>query len=290
MPSPAMTQRQRLDAAFALQPVDRLPTLGGWIADPAKVWQLTGASEDEYWSDPIPISIEAYRRLGVDGLLDVNVPSERGGYTLVTKTDLAERARYAGPEAIVQQVERLPSPQQVVAQFDEDAVFAQRVSEMNRMQTLCGADLYWCPARWEVIPNFEWFRVYGYENYLLALAMYPDHIVRLYRHSAAEASCQAKVVARMVQAGLHPRAMLCGQDICANQGPLVSPEFLREHYFPLVKEAMGPLRDAARSSSGTVMVMFVPSWTTSWIWALVVCRAFSRNVAFGWRRLLSDEL
>ena len=237
-----MTKRERLAAAFSLQAVDRPPALGGWIADPAKILALTGVSEEQYWDDPIPISIEAYRRLDLDGLVDVNVPSERGGYTLVTMTDMAARAEYEGPQAIAADVEKLPSPEQVVAEFDEQAAYEEAVAEFDRRQRLCGESLCWCPARWEVIPNFEWFRVYGYENYLLAIGLYPDHIVRLYEHSAAVARGNAQVVARMIRDGLHPRAMLCGMDICGQRGPMVAPEFLREHYFPLVKQAIEPLR------------------------------------------------
>lgn len=238
-----MSSRQRLDAAFALQPVDRPPALGGWIADPAKVMALTGATEDEYWANPVPISVDAYRTLGLDGLLDVNVPSERGGYTLVTEAHIEERRRYRGPETVVEEIERLADPQEVIARFDEEDDYKNLRAEMDRMQRLCGPDMYWCPARWEVIPNFEWYRTYGYENYLLAVGLYPEHIVRLFEHSAALAGCKARVVARMVREGLHPRAMLCGQDICGNAGPMVSPAFLRERYFPLVKEAIRPLRE-----------------------------------------------
>lgn len=238
---PATPQQQRVDAAFDLLSPDRTPMLGGWIADPDKIRALTGATEDEYWDNPLPISIEAYRRLGLDGLVDVNIPSERGGYTLVTHGDLENRARYESPEDIVDEVEALPAPEQVRAEFDEAREYAKVLADMHRMQALCGEDLYWCPARWEVIPNFEWYRTYGYENYLLAMAMYPQAIVNLFEHSAALAECRARVIARLVEEGRHPRAMLCGMDICSQRGPLVSPGFLREHYFPLVRRSVAPL-------------------------------------------------
>ncbi len=236
-------EKKHLDAAFNLLPVDRPPALGGWIADPEKVMAITGASEDQYWANPLEVSVRAYQALGLDGILDVNVPSERGGYTLVTQTDMEIRSEYT-PESVVEEIEQLPSPEEVVASFDEEAAFQQKCAEMARMQTLCGPRLYWCPARWEVIPNFEWYRVYGYETYLMAICLYPDHIRRLFRHSAAVASCQARVVARMVREGVQPRAMLCGMDICGQNGPLVDPGFLREEYFPFVKEAIRPLREA----------------------------------------------
>lgn len=237
-------QKGRLDAAFSLQPVDRTPMLGGWIADPAKILELTGTSEERYWSDPVPVSIEAYRRLGLDGLLDVNVPSERGGYTLVTHKDIEERARYKTPEDVVVEIDRLPSPEEVQQRFDEQDVYDRALARMEHMQELCGSDLYWCPARWEVIPNFEWYRIYGYEPYLIAIAAYPDQIARLYEHAAAAAACNARVIARLVRENRHPRAMLCGMDICSQRGPLVDPGFLRERYWPLVRDAVKPLRQA----------------------------------------------
>lgn len=236
-------EKRRLDAAFNLEPVDRPPALGGWIADPAKIVALTGCTEDEYWERPVEWSIKAYQALELDGILDVNVPSDRGGYTLVTERDMHARAQY-DPDVVAAEIDALPSPDEVVARFDEEAEYQRRKAEMERMQGLCGDRMYWCPARWEVVPNFEWYRVYGYETYLLTLCMFPDHIRRLYAHAAAEAGCKAKVVARMVREGIHPRAMLCGQDICGKNGPLVDPDFLREEYFPLVKQAIGPLREA----------------------------------------------
>lgn len=239
-----MTKEERLAAAFDLLPVDRPPALGGWIADPAKILALTGVSEGEYWDNPIPISIQAYQQLNLDGLLDVNVPSERGGYTLCTKEDMADRERHGSPEDFAADAEALPSPEEVLEAFDEEAVYEEKVAELDRVQAMCGPGLCWCPARWEVIPNFEWYRVYGYETYLLAIHMYPDHVIRMYRHSAAEAACQARVVARMLREGLHPKGMLAGMDICGQTGPIVDPGFLREHYFPLVKEAIVPIREA----------------------------------------------
>ena len=214
-----------------------------WIADPAKVAALTDTSVDDYWDHPVELGVRAYQRLGLDGILDVNVPSERGGYTLVTKHDMEERAEYT-PERVAELADALPEPDEVIATFDEQAAYDSLCNDMARMQALCGDALYWCPARWEVIPNFEWYREYGYETYLLAICMYPDQVRRLYVHSAVQALCKARVIARMVAEGIHPQAMLCGMDICGQNGPLVAPEFLREQYFPLVRTAIQPLRDA----------------------------------------------
>ena len=49
--------------------------------------------------------------------------------------------------------------------------------------------------------------------------------------------------ARAIRDGLHPRALLTGEDICSQQGPMVSPKFLRREYFPLLEYVWEPLRD-----------------------------------------------
>ena len=38
--------------------------------------------------------------------------------------------------------------------------------------------------------------------------------------------------------------MFCGEDVCNNKGPMVSPTFLRKHYFPTVQMIIEPLVDA----------------------------------------------
>ena len=149
--------KKRLEDAFHLRKPDRTPTMGGWIADPHKIMALTGATEDQYWENPIIFSIAAYKALGLDGLLDINVPTERGGYTLCTQHDMQERAQWKSPEDILDEIDRLPSPGMTRSTFNEEAVHLEKKNEILKMQELCGSDIYWCPARWEIIPDFEWF-------------------------------------------------------------------------------------------------------------------------------------
>ena len=47
--------------------------------------------------------------------------------------------------------------------------------------------------------------------------------------------------ARAIREGKHPKAILSGEDICTQRGPMVSPEFLRRVYFPLIEYALEPL-------------------------------------------------
>jgi uroporphyrinogen decarboxylase len=66
----------------------------------------------------------------------------------------------------------------------------------------------------------------------------------LIRISAEKARQRSTLHARAMQDGLVLRAMLTGEDLCSQQGPMASPEFLRREYFPLLEYSLEPLLEA----------------------------------------------
>lgn len=235
-----MDKARRLRATFDLKTPDRTPTLGGWIAAPSHITALSGRSEEEYWADPFGVSLDAYRRLDVDGLVGVFIPAARGAYRCVTHETLLERARYTSPEQVVEEINALPEPEQIEDQFDEEKAYATLTYELGERQQLCG-NIVWCPADWEVIPRALWFGRFGYESYFTALALYPERVRKIIEVSAVEGRCRAQLIARAIREGKHPRALLTGEDICSQRGPMVSPAFLERVYFPLLRYALEPL-------------------------------------------------
>jgi uroporphyrinogen decarboxylase len=79
---------------------------------------------------------------------------------------------------------------------------------------------------------------------MLILALYPDQNRKLIQYSATRSRQHATLRARAICDGICPRALLTGPDICSQQGPLVSPDYLRREYWPLVEYAHQPLHDA----------------------------------------------
>ena len=65
-----MTHQQRLEAAFSLKTPDRTPVLGGWIACPEHIMEITGTTEDEYWDDPIVQRFEDMHLTSMEALND----------------------------------------------------------------------------------------------------------------------------------------------------------------------------------------------------------------------------
>jgi uroporphyrinogen decarboxylase-like protein len=237
-----MDKLARLKKAFDLEMPDRPPILGGWLAAPEHIQVLTGCSDDDYWSDPFHWGLEAERVLGSDGVIGIFTPIARGGYRCVDGQVLERRAAYT-VEGVLDEIEAMPDPEQIEAEFDLESAYADLAAELRARQAQCG-DMLWCPADWSMIPKALWYHEYGHETALTTLALYPDRYKKLIRVSAVRARQHAILRARAIREGIHPRAILTGEDLCAQKGPMVSPDFLRREYFPLLEWALEPMVEA----------------------------------------------
>jgi hypothetical protein len=180
--------------------------------------------------------------LGSDGVVTVFVPVARGAYRCVDHEVLERRAQYT-LEGMLQEIEALPDPAEIEASFDEEAIYPAFAEELQARQAQCG-ELLWCPADWSLIPQALWYSRFGYENALAALALYPERCLKLIEVAAVQGRQRAVLRARAIREGIHPRAILTGEDICTQRGPMVSPEFLRREYFPRLEYVWEPLLNA----------------------------------------------
>jgi hypothetical protein len=235
-------QQERLLKTFDLERPDRPPILGGWLAAPEHVMALTGCSEDEYWEDPFHWGMKAEHVLGSDGAITIFTPVRRGAYRCVDHDVLEQRAAYT-IESALEEIEALPTPEQIEAEWDEDAAYAEFAADFKAKQSAAG-DILWCPADWGMIPNALWYARFGYEIALMLPPLYPDHHDKLLQVSARRGRHRAILHARALREGIQPCAILTGEDICSQQGPMISPEFLREKYFPLVEWVFEPFIEA----------------------------------------------
>jgi hypothetical protein len=234
-----MEKADRLAKAFYLELPDRPPILGGWLAAPEHIQKLTGCSEDEYWSDSFYWGLTAERALGSDGVIGIVEPVSRGDFRIIDGQVLEERAAYT-VESVLAEIELLPDPQEMEESFDPESEYRQFVAEYEAKQALCG-DMLWCPADWAIIPKALWYHEFGYESALMTLALYSDRYRKLIRYKALRGRQRATLIARAIHEGIHPRAILTGEDLCSQRGPMVSPDYLRREYFPLLEYALEPL-------------------------------------------------
>jgi hypothetical protein len=234
-----MDKHTRLQIAFNLGLPDRPPILGGWLAAPQHICTLAGCSPDEYWADTFYWGLQAERTLGSDGIIDIFEPIARGAYRIVDRQVLENRAAYT-IESVLEEIDALPDPVDLEASFDDDRAYADYLDEFNSKQSLCG-DLLWCPADWRIIPKALWYDRFGYESALTTLAIHPDRYRKLIQVSAVKGHQRASLIARAIRAGIHPTAILTGEDLCSQNGSIASPDFLRREYFPLVQYTLEPL-------------------------------------------------
>jgi len=235
-----MTKRERLETVFAGGEPDRTPILGGWIACPDNICAVTGASLDEYWADPTNVSVRAYQELGTDGLIGLFVPRAPEDFRCVDIESYAHARKDESLEDALARIDAMPTPEQIENDFNFDEVYEAFRNELIRMQDVCD-DMVWMPASWGSGARISWYGDLGYENFFVIVAGYPDRARKLMEVGGANGRCQSRQIARAVEEGLFPKAVLLGEDICTQRGPMVSPDFMEKHYAPELRRGLAPL-------------------------------------------------
>lgn len=235
-----LSSRERLLRVFAGRDPDRTPILGGWIACPEHICLLAGRALGEYWTDPVGVSIEAYQALGMDGLIDVFVPKSSQDFRCVDAATYLHARPDLGLGEALARIDAMPTGPEVEARFDLEESYATFRHDLVAMQARCG-DMVWMPAQWSAGAKVTWYSEFGYENFFVIVGAYLEQARKLMEVGGAQGRCQSKLVARAVREGLYPPALLLGEDICSQQGPMISPSFMERHYAPALRHGLQPL-------------------------------------------------
>ncbi len=258
----AMNSRERIRATLRGEAADRMPLLGGFLVAQRHYCELAGASDSEFDVDPEGVGIRAYRQLGIDGLLLLRLPpgeEEHFTYRAMSKQDfLSYQARFRSPEDVRDWVLELPSPRDHLRAFPIGDWKDRFIADFEEMQDRLG-DIVWMPSQWDVVhPTFEWFNHFGYENYMLFLISYPEVADKLF---GAEVETQRAISAALVDTYRRLDAiplLHVGTDICGRDGPVISPAFLRQYYFPHVRRCLEPLAEAGFATVWHADGQFMP--------------------------------
>lgn len=233
-----MTGYERVLRTLQFEPSDCIPTYGGWINSAAFFEYVTGKN---FWEEPLGVACEAYRKLNVDMVFQYfSLPtSEKEWCRPGVMDELAQQSRYTTPEDVVAYVESLGNPEAIAAEYNFDQQVKSQLRSYQDLQDRLGGGIFCMPSGG--CPRFTWFTKFGYDNYLMALALYPEVMKRLFEYSAEVWRLRNLVLAELTRQGLVPPFFFQGQDICANQGPMISPGILRSIYFPSLKYCLEPL-------------------------------------------------
>jgi len=228
-------------ATLMREKVDRPCINSCWMTSSSYMSKVAGR---DYWSDREGVFFEYLHQCGINLVPQWYFPGEeqrnieRGHMAHEHLPGGTERIR--GPEDILRAVDDLPPDSAVEREYDIEAA-ARRYAETlrARIDRTKGETLF---IDWFGQADFMGgYNRWGYENYLIAILDYPEAMRRFYHHTALRGRLfnQAIVHARE-KYGIAP-FVYSGQDICTGRGPIVSPQILRDIYFPELKWAMQPL-------------------------------------------------
>ena len=239
-----MTGSEIALATLRREPVDQPCINYSWMTSASYMSRVVGR---DYWSDREGVFFDYLDRCAINFVPQWYFPDQ--AQRNIELGHLAHEPKpggsleMSGPEDVVRWIDRLPDDAEVEAGFDisqaaKDYAEAlwQRIDRTDGRVLFIGAygqaDFMGGYTRW------------GYENYLIALYDYPEALRRYYHHSALKSRLHNDaIVLACRKYGIAP-FVYTGQDICTSKGPIVSPELLREFYFPELKWCVEPLCDA----------------------------------------------
>ena len=158
----------------------------------------------------------------------------------------AENTPCESPEDLCHQIAMLPYADTLERDFDLEQQADAYARKILMLRALSRGEILFVEGFGQADFMGGYTR-WGYVNYLLALALYPEQIKRYYDYSGEQARLLNLAIARAVEKHKLAPFVYGGQDICFNDGPIISVKALEELYFPALERAVQPLHDAGIS-------------------------------------------
>jgi len=249
-------KRERLLHAIEFRPADRLP-VQGWDGTIAAIQRITG--RQDYLTHPKEVFAQAMKAWDVDVLLQFVLPDRqdlrcgpraevmvRDGLLSVVHDWMGAwkqaHGAWQSPENFRDFCESLPPAAEAKRFVDADNTF-QRWLELDAWGEFL-KPIVWVPGHLCGTVGWMWYGDVGYENYLMAHVLYPGAVERLFAFLGEEGRLRNIAIARAIREHNLIPLVYSGEDICGNDGPMASPQLLRDLYFPHLKRAVAPLIDA----------------------------------------------
>ena len=146
------------------------------------------------------------------------------------------------PEDVRDRIESLPDPDTLESNFDVEAYAEGCARNILNLRDMARGEILFISGfgQADFMGGYGW----GYENYLGALALYPEHLERYFAYTGEQGRLANISIARAIKKYNLAPFVYGGQDICYNDGPLCSVEMLDKLYFPNLAKAVEPLHQA----------------------------------------------
>ena len=250
--------RMALDC-IAMRPASGIPT---WMLNDMQ-WshldELSGNLPGGYEQDPVHVYRDFQLAAGVC-FIDQWIPNnpltmrDRGyenkdrGATTGAHDIICDGMLIDSPEAAVEHMETFLFPQwenwghELETNIENE--IRRRIAGEIEVQQLFGTNMLKGPyGRFFSFPGFL-YGIYGYANYFMAYALYPEVIERGFKIHADAASVYNRIAARAIVEGDLPRLLRLDHDMADSRGMLVDVKTLDRIWFPHFYRAIQPFLDA----------------------------------------------
>ena len=256
------------NALLALDTIHQKPTRGipSWLILPMEhriLDQLAGVPEGTYKRRPIETYLCMQKNIGtcmIDQWIPDN-PLSMGNHGYESETN---KTATTGQEQIVRDGIVIDSPEAAVAHLEQKVFpqLRQDIETWNRdaggmgknqcqqilfdeetTQLLLGPAILKVPYGCASFPCLR-YTLYGYENYFMAYALYPEVIERDFALQAELATHENRAVARAYAEGGLPPLLRLDHDMADSRGTLVDIKSLDKIWFPHFVRSIKPMLDA----------------------------------------------
>ena len=249
-----MTENAQLALDTVLQrPTRGVPTGMVHIMEHSVIERLAGAQPGAYRKDPVGVYLAMSRAIGVC-LIDQFIPDnplsmgDQGyegaarGATTGAERIVLDGMEISSPEAAVEHLERFEFPRlrKAIAEFDEARRVAEILQGETAAQSLLGPDILKAPYGIIRFPCLRYY-AYGYANYFMAYALYPDVMERDFALQADLALLHNRAAARAYREGRLPPLCRLDHDMADSRGTLVDVRSLDRLWFPHFARCLEPL-------------------------------------------------
>ena len=245
---------------LAMRPTKGIPH-GGLL-------HLMGISEIEYFAGHAPgdylcdvdgVYLDFQHKIGT-GFIDQYIPENPLTMTDKGFDENTERRATTGleditvdgikinsPEAVVEHLERFvfPELENRISLFDVDdpEKSADLIAREQAVQKMFGADIVKTPYNgFYAVPRLH-YSEYGYINYFMAYALYPEIIEKDFQLQADMAKKTNAIAARAIREGGLPPVVRLDHDMADSRGTLVDIKTLDTIWFPHFSRAIKPHLD-----------------------------------------------
>jgi hypothetical protein len=250
--SDRLERRQMVLDTIDLKPAQGIPTGMCHIMQHDYIEKIAGAGPGDYRKNPDDVYIRMLRNLGTD-ILDQYLADnplcmgdhgfEGGGYNATTGQKVVlDGVVIDSPEDVAEHIEdhALPRLRQKIQEFDEDRRVREILEGEKAIQDKLGESILKTGYEFVSFPMLDYF-AYGYQNYFMAFALYPDIIEKHFSIQADLAVLNNKAAARAYREGKLPPLYRLDHDMADSRGTLVNIKDLDRIWFPHFARSLGPM-------------------------------------------------